>query len=233
MDRIREKLFSLKDNTYGDFTAKLIPTIQRETVIGCRTPELKKLAKTLSNDLSAVEFLDRLPHRYYEENNLHGFLIAALCKEIGDTLNRVEAFLPYIDNWATCDGTVCALKLFAKHPQKVAERMDVWLSSGNTYTVRFAVVTLMNYFLEKNFDEKYFDKLRKLPSGDYYIDMAVAWYFCTALTKRYAETIHLFEDKVLPHWTHNKAIQKACESFRISEERKTYLRTLKYPKEKR
>lgn len=227
MDFIREKLFALKDEAYGDFISKLVPTVPRERIIGCRTPEIKKLEKCIAKDLRAAAFLDALPHHYYEENNLHGFLIGALHKDITAVLNRVERFLPYIDNWAACDGTVASLKILAKYPVEVKERINVWLGSGKTYTVRFAAVSLMSCFLDKNFEYGDVEKLCALGGGDYYIDMAVAWYFSTALAKRYEDIIRVFEAKRLPKWTHNKAIQKACESYRVSDEKKAYLKTLK------
>lgn len=227
MDILTE-LKASSDASYRQFSAKLIPNIDPSSILGCRQPYVRDLAKRLT-EAEARAHLAALPHRYTEENTLHGLLIGRLYpKDIAGALEKTEEFLPYIDNWAVCDTTVTALKAFARFPQETLTRVYAWLQSDRTYTVRFAAVTLMNYFLDKNFDKASAEKLCAVRGGEYYIDMAIAWYFATALAKQYESVIDIFTGRKLPVWTHNKAIQKAKESFRVPEERKIYLNTLKY-----
>ena len=221
---IREKLLALSEEKYADFTAKLTPNIPRERIIGVRLPAMRKLAKELAKDEQNLLFLENLPHEYLEENTLHGLLIGQI-KDFGQVMEYTEKFLPYIDNWATCD--TFAPKIFKKHQAEVLEYILRWLKSGHPYTVRFAVVTLLSNYLDEHFEEQMLDWLVDLRWEDYYVKMAIAWYFATALAKQYEKTIIIFEDKRLEKWLHNKSIQKALESYRISAETKAYLRSLK------
>lgn len=221
---IQTQLFQLQDLEYKEFQRKLIPNIAPDAIIGVRIPELRKLAKTLFKDPRINDFLTDLPHRYYDENNLHGFLIEQI-KNYDDCLAEVERFLPYIDNWATCDTT--APKVFGKHPEELLASIDRWLASKETYTVRYGVGMLMRFYLDDAFRPEYLEKAAALRSGEYYVNMMVAWYFATALAKQYEAALPFIEGRRLDKWTHNKAIQKACESLRVTGEQKTYLKTLK------
>ena len=221
---IREKLLALGEEKYADFTAKLTPTVPRESIIGVRLPIMRKLAKELAKDEQNLAFLEDLPHFYLEENTLHGLMIGKI-KDFAQVMEYTEKFLPYVDNWATCD--TFAPKIFKKHQAEVLTYIQQWLKSVHPYTVRFAVVTLMSNYLDEYFEEKMLDWLVKLKWEDYYVKMAIAWYFSTALVKQYEITIKVLEEKRLEKWVHNKSIQKALESYRIDEEKKAYLRTLK------
>ena len=221
---IRRRLFSMQDLQYREFVSKLMPTVDPETVIGVRTPELRKLAKELSGTSEAAEFIKILPHRYYEENNLHGFLIESI-RDYDAAVGAVDAFLPYIDNWATCD--LMSPKVFKKHLPELLEKIRVWLKSDRTYTVRFGIGMLLSFFLESDFSPEQLALVADLRSEEYYINMMIAWYFATALAKQYGAALPYLQEKRLDKWTHNKTIQKAIESYRISDETKTYLRTLK------
>lgn len=219
-----KELFSMQDLEYKNFHSKLIPNIQEETIIGVRTPALRKYAKAFAKSNQAEQFLKCLPHRYYEENNLHGFLLEQI-KDFEPCMEEVEKFLPYIDNWATCD--VLAPKAFKKNLPELFKKIKVWIESDKTYTVRFAIGMLMRYFLDEEFDIRYPRMVAKVRSDEYYINMMIAWYFATALAKQYEEILPFIENRQLDTWTHNKAIQKAVESRRITPEQKTYLKTLK------
>ncbi|MGN0654658.1 MAG: DNA alkylation repair protein [Oscillospiraceae bacterium] len=222
---IEEKLFSFADEKYRDFHSSLMPTIPKENIIGVRVPDVKNIAKEFRSREDIGEFLCDLPHRYYEENNLHIFIISAI-KDYETCLAEVEKFLPYIDNWATCDGS--NPKALLKQPNKFYEKIKVWLKSDKTYTVRYAVDILMNrVYLEDNFSVEHLDLASSIVSDEYYINMAVAWYFATALAKQYESTLPYIEKQKLPVWTHNKAIQKAIESRRVTDEHKEYLKSLK------
>lgn len=223
-DGIRSELFRLQDEEYRDFQAKLIPTVAAGTMIGVRTPELRRLAKLLAKREDIGEFLSRLPHEYFDENQLHGFIVSEL-KDYGRCMAEVERFLPFVDNWATCDQM--SPKVFGKHRQELLACVRKWLASDKTYTVRFAVGMLMEHFLDEDFDVSYLDMAAGIRSGEYYINMMIAWYFATALAKQYAAALPFIEEKRLDPWTHNKAIQKAIESRRITPEQKAYLRSLK------
>ena len=225
---IEERLFSLADEKYRDFHSSLMPTIAKENIIGVRVPDVKNIAKEFGSRDDIGEFLSDLPHKYYEENNLHIFIISAI-KEYETCLAEVERFLPYIDNWATCDGS--NPKALFKQPQRFYEKLKLWLKSDKTYTVRYAVDILMNrVYLEDNFSVEHLELVSSLTSEDYYVKMVVAWYFATALAKQYESTLPYIEKQKLPVWTHNKAIQKATESRRITDEQKEYLRKLKIKK---
>lgn len=219
---IPEELFRNQDTAYRDFQAKLLPTLAPETIIGVRTPVLRGLAKKLSGD--AADFLGDLPHRYFEENQLHGFLISEMT-DYDCCMNALTDFLPFVDNWATCDQM--SPKVFKKHKSELLAQIKIWLSSTETYTVRFGVGMLMRHFLDEDFDPEYPKIVLAIQSEEYYVKMMVAWYFATALAKQYEAVLPILEGKCLETWTHNKAIQKALESYRISAGQKQYLRTLK------
>lgn len=225
MEQITKGLFELQDEEYRKFHAKLMPTIEFDRIIGVRTPKLRKYAKEIAKQPYAKDFLKELPHTYYEENNLHSALINLLYKDIDDLLEKIEAFLPYVDNWATCD--MMSPKLFKKNLPLVYEHIKEWLKSDKTYTVRFGIVNLLGYYLDDAFEPEMLDLVAEVKSDEYYINMAIAWYFSIALVKQYDSTISYFTEPKLDVWTHNKAIQKAIESLRISKETKDYLRTLK------
>ena len=198
-----KELFSMQDLEYKNFHSKLIPNIQEETIIGVRTPALRKYAKEFAKSNLAEQFLKCLPHRYYEENNLHGFLLEQI-KDFEPCMEEVEKFLPYIDNWATCD--VLAPKAFKKNLPELFKKIKVWIESDKTYTVRFAIGMLMRYFLDEEFDIRYPRMVAKVRSDEYYINMMIAWYFATALAKQYEAVLPFIENQQLDTWTHNKAI---------------------------
>lgn len=223
---IQEHLFALQDEEYGKFQRKLMPTVAPERVIGVRTPELRKLAKRLiKEEPEAIQkFVQTLPHTYYEEDNIHGEVIAN-CKDYDQCVAMLDEFLPYVDNWATCD--MIRPKVFAKHLPELLKKTEEWLASEYVYEVRFAIEMLMTFFLDDAFDEKYLATVAAVKSEEYYLKMMVAWYFATALAKQYEATIPYIEEKKLVTWTHNKTIQKAVESYRITQEQKDYLRSLR------
>ena len=223
-DEIRSRLFELQDVKYRDFQKKLIPTVNAETVIGVRLPELRKLAKELSRRGDHTEFLSALPHFYYDENQLHALIINEI-KDFSACIKEVERFLPYIDNWAVCDSLLP--KCFKKHKTELKELIYKWLDSGKTYSVRFGTGMLMRLFLDGDFKPEYAERVAKIRSEEYYVNMMTAWYFATALAKQYEAVISFIENKQLDTRTHNKAIQKASESYRVPPERKVYLKTLK------
>ena len=221
---IRARLFELQDLSYRDFQCKLMPTVDPDTVIGVRTPELRKLAKSFSKEPEAEAFLRTLPHRYYEENNLHGFLIETM-KDYSQVIAALDAFLPYVDNWATCD--LMSPKIFKKHLPELREQIQVWMASSHTYTIRFGIEMLMTFYLDEQFQTEYLDWVADVHSEEYYVNMMIAWYFATALAKQYDAALPYLQEHRLEPWTHNKAIQKAIESYRITDEQKAYLRSLK------
>lgn len=223
-DEIREALFAKQDTAYRDFQAKLIPTIDRETVIGVRTPELRKMAKQFVKQEEIGTFLAELPHSYFEENQLHAFIIAER-KDFAQCMEELTAFLPYVDNWATCDQM--SPKVFKRHRQELLPYIREWIGSDETYTVRFGVGMLMAHFLDGDFNRAYPQMVSEIRSEEYYVNMMIAWYFATALAKQYEAVLPYIEEKRLETWTHNKAIQKAVESYRITPEQKGYLRGLK------
>ena len=224
MTAIQERLFQLQDEKYRDFNASLTPTAEKETMIGVRTPELRKLAKALFGTKEAEDFMAVLPHAYFEENNLHGFLIEQI-KDYDACIAALERFLPYVDNWATCD--LRSPKVFKKHKAELLEKIKEWLASGHTYTVRFGMGMLMAHYLDEDYREEYPALVASVQSEEYYIRMMQAWYFATALAKQYDSVLPFVEERRLEKWTHNKAIQKAIESRRVSDEQKAYLRSLK------
>lgn len=224
---IRRELFALRDPSYRDFHCRLMPTVDPERVIGVRTPALRKLARTLKGTPEAQLFLQTLPHAYYEENNLHGILLGEL-RGYEETVEALEKFLPFVDNWATCD--LLSPKAFRKHPPQLPEQAHTWMASSHTYTVRFGIGVLMQFYLDEEFRPDYAQWTAEVDSEEYYIRMMQAWYFATALAKQYEAVLPYLQERRLPQWVHNKTIQKAVESFRITPEQKEYLRTLRWKK---
>ncbi len=224
MTEIQKQLLDLRDEKYREFNSALIPNIDRDTVIGVRTPALRKLAKEMIKSGGAEEFISTLPHRYFEENQLHAFIIAEE-KDFRKCLERVKAFLPFINNWATCDQL--SPKCFYKNAGALLPDILKWLGSRRTYETRFGIVCLMRYFLDEKFDSKQSERIAEIRSDEYYIKMAVAWYFSTALAKQYDKVFPFLAENRLDIWTHNKAIQKATESYRISDEQKDILKRMK------
>ena len=227
IEEIRKQLHALQDKEYRDFQSKLIPTAGEDTFIGVRTPELRKFAKELSKRDDIGIFLDDLPHRYFDENQLHAFILSVE-KDYERCMAGVERFLPYVDNWATCDQM--SPKIFKKHRQELIKKIEEWIGSGRTYTIRFGVGMLMEHFLDEDFKPGYPDMAADIRSEEYYVNMMTAWYFATALAKQYEVILPYIESRRLDAWTHNKAIQKALESYRITKEQKEYLRSLKIRK---
>ena len=224
MKKIHDELLAMQDISYRDFQSKLIPSVPIENMIGVRTPKLRNLAKCMLKDGTYEEFLAELPHRYFDENQLHAFVISGL-KDLDECINSLNAFLPYVDNWATCDQM--SPKIFSHHKDVLLTHIKDWIKSEKTYTVRFGVSMLMTHFLDNDFDPQYPAMVAELRSDDYYVNMMIAWYFATALAKQYESILPFIEEKRLDDWTHNKAIQKSVESRRITEEQKRYLRSLK------
>ncbi len=221
---IQQWLFERGDEKYREFQYRLIPTAAEGTIIGVRTPELRALAKQLDGTEDAKKLLSSLPHEYHEENCVHAFLIERM-KDYGECVERVEEFLPYVDNWAVCDQM--SPKVFKKHRAELLEKIKVWIRSDRCYTVRFGLGMLMAHFLDGDFRPEYLELAAGVESQEYYINMMRAWLFATALAKQYDSAVIYFEQDTLDKWTHNKAIQKAAESFRVTPENKAYLKTLK------
>ncbi|MBR2377058.1 MAG: DNA alkylation repair protein [Clostridia bacterium] len=224
MNEIINKLFSFQDLGYKDFHSKLMPTVDKERVIGVRVPVLRKYAKELFKSGNYANFLKDLPHYYYEENNLHAFIIEQI-KDYNLCILEVERFLPYIDNWATCD--MLTPKCFNKNKLDLYNKIKNWINSNNAYTVRYAVKTLMAFYLDSDFSLEHLDLIQSIKSDKYYVKMAIAWYMATALTKQYDSAIKVIKSNSLDDWTHNKSIQKAVESYRIDNETKKYLKGYK------
>lgn len=224
VDEIQAELFKSQDEKYRDFQAKLLPTVNPQSVIGVRTPVLRAFAKKLYKENDFSDFLNDLPHKYFDENQLHAFVISEI-KDFDFCVEELNKFLPFVDNWATCDQM--SPKIFKKHKKELFEQIKIWISSEKTYTLRFAVGMLMQHFLDEDFSLEFPKMILKIRSEEYYVKMMVAWYFATALAKQYDAVLPFLENKNLEKWTHNKAIQKALESYRVSDEQKKYLRTLK------
>ena len=224
MTDLQQELFALQDKTYREFHSKLMPDTDKEAVIGIRIPVLRKFAKAFAKKAEAREFLQQLPHLYYEENNLHMMLITAE-KDYEKCLAEVERFVPYIDNWATCD--MPAPKCFARHKQELLPKVKEWIRSEETYTIRYGIDLLMALYLDEDFQPEYPELAASVTSEEYYVKMVIAWYFATALAKQWDAAIPYIEQRRLSEWVHRKTIQKAVESFRITKEQKDYLRTLK------
>lgn len=225
MEKIQQRLFELQDLKFRDFNAKLIPNIDKEKVIGVRTPDMRKLAKELIKSGEWKEFILELPHQYQEENCIHGYILGGIKEDYDQVMAYLEEFLPYVNNWAVCD--VISPKIFKKHPREVYEKIKGWVKSEHEYTVRFGVVSLLQFFLDEEFLPEMLQLVADIHREEYYINMAIAWYISFALIKQYETTLPLMEGKTLDPWIQNKSIQKAIESYRISDERKDYLRTMK------
>ena len=217
VEEITNELFKMQDEKYRDFNSKLIPTVDKESMIGVRTPDLRKYAKQLVKREDVREFLHSVPHKYFDENQIHAFVLAEI-KDFEVCIEEVKNFLPYIDNWATCDQL--SPKVFKKYHKELLPFIREWIRSDKTYTVRFSIGMLMKHFLDENFDLEYPAMVAEVRSEEYYINMMTAWYFATALAKQYEQVLTFIENKKLDDWTHNKAIQKAVESYRITDEQK-------------
>ena len=209
---VRKRLFEMQDTRYRDFHARLVPTVEKEKIIGIRTPILRNFAKEFGKTERSEMFLKVLPHQYYEENNLHGLLIEQI-RDYDKCLKELERFLPYIDNWATCDREIYR-----------------WMGSDKPYTIRFGISMLMRHYLDEEFKPEYAEKVASIRSEEYYVNMMRAWYFATALAKQYEKILPFLEEQRMDIWTHNKTIQKSIESYRITKEQKDYLRTLRIRK---
>ena len=227
-DKIIEELFHQQDKAYGDFQGQLIPTVDPDLVIGVRTPILRKMARQLAGQQDTREFMQTLPHTYFEENQLHAFLISEE-KSFDHCIAKTERFLPYVDNWATCDQM--SPKVFKKHTDELLRYIRRWIASGHTYTLRYAIGMLMRYYLDDAFQPEYPAMVAAVKSEEYYVKMMIAWYFATALAKQYDAAVVYIEEQKLEPWTHNKAIQKALESYRIDKHKKEYLKSLKRKRE--
>lgn len=224
MDEIQNKLFSLKDEKYAEFQAKLTPSVEREFFIGVRNPDVRAYAKEIKNTKQAEDFLNTLPHKYYEENMLHTMLLNEE-KDFAQCIERVERFLPYIDNWAVCD--CLSPKAFKRNKTPLEQKAYEWCQSEHTYVCRFGIKTFMSHFLDNDFKPEQMKFISKIESDEYYINMMISWYFATALAKQWSDAIKYFEKPYMQKFCHNKSLQKAIESYRITPEQKKYLRTLK------
>ncbi len=224
IEEIRKDLNGLKDEKYRQMQCKIIPNIEPDSIIGVRTPELRKMAKQILKRDDADTFLRDLPHKYFEENQLHAFVISEI-KDYDRCVTLLNAFLPYVNNWATCDQM--SPKVFKKHHEELRGLINTWMKSKEEYTIRLGIGMLMEHFLDEDYDPKYPEAVARIRSEEYYVNMMIAWYFATALARQYESVVPFIEDRKLDTWTHNKAIQKSVESYRISDERKAYLKTLK------
>ena len=224
MKKITEELFQLRDESYHAFHKKLIPNVPEEKIIGIRTPALRAYAKELAKEKDVAEFLQDLPHKYFEENQLHAFIICEQ-KEYEACVKELNCFLPYVDNWATCDQM--SPKVFRRHHEELLEQIKIWMASDEPYTIRYGIGMLMTHFLEEDFDIQYVEMVASVKAEEYYVKMMVAWYFATALAKQYDAVVPFIENRRLEEWTHRKAIQKSVESYRITKEQKEYLKGLK------
>lgn len=224
MSDIRERLFEHRDEKYAEFQAKLTPTVPEERFIGVRVPEVRKLAKEYIKEEEHEKFMKALPHEYYDEDMLHGLLVSEI-KDYEECLRECEIFLPYVNNWAVCD--IMSPKVFKKHKGELLEKIREWCRSDETYTIRFGIEMLMSHYLDDDFDPSYLEIPAAVKSDEYYVNMMIAWFFATALAKQWDDTISYIEDERFDIWVHNKTIQKAVESRRITDEQKDYLRSKK------
>ena len=224
IQEIREKLSSLQDLKYRDMQVRIIPSVKPESIIGVRTPELRKMAKELAQSREIGIFLENLPHKFFEENQLHAFIVSGM-KDYRECLGALNRFLPYVDNWATCDQM--SPRVFKKHRPELMESIRGWIGSAETYTIRFGIGMLMEHYLDEDYDPACPEMVAAVRSEEYYVNMMIAWYFATALAKQYEAVLPFITEHRLDTWTHNKAIQKAIESFRITPEQKEYLKSLK------
>ena len=218
---VYEMLLDVKDDKYREFQAKLVPNVSPDTIIGVRTPDMRKIAKEVFNSPEKDEFLKELPHKYYEENLVHFFIIAMI-KEFDKCIEKVDEFLPYVDCWPVSDQATP--KSFKKNHAKLLPYIKNWIASDHVYTARFGIRMLMNEFLDDDFKDEYLELVASKEGDDYYLKMMVAWYFATALAKKYDESVKYIEERKLSDWIHKKAIQKAVESFRVTDEHKEYLK---------
>ncbi len=224
MTSLQERLFAMQDKQYAAFQAKLTPGVPVESFIGIRVPVLRKFTKEFTKEAECKDFLHQLPHEYYDENMLHGLLISEV-KDYEECIRLTDSFLPFVDNWAVCD--IMSPKVFAKHKKELLAKIKTWCKSSHVYTCRFGIETLMSHYLDKDFKAEYLEIPASVRSEEYYVKMMVAWFFATALAKQWDATIPYIEQRRLAPWMHNKTIQKAIESYRITPEQKDYLRTLK------
>ena len=230
ISKIRAELESLQDMKYREMQIRIIPTVNPESIIGVRTPALRQLAKEYAQAENIDVFLNDLPHHYFEENQLHAFILSGM-KDYAECLCLLNRFLPYVDNWATCDQM--SPRVFRKHRKDLLNSIREWIGSGEPYTVRFGIGMLMEHYLDEDFDPAYPEMAAAVRSEEYYVNMMTAWYFATALAKQYETVLPYIENHRLDDWTHNKAIQKAIESYRITPEQKEYLKTLKTTRKKK
>lgn len=221
MTDIQKKLFSFQDKEYGNFNAKLIPNVDSKKIIGVRTPIVRKIASEIYKNDDYADFINNVPHLYHEENNLHAFIIEKI-KDYDVLIYELERFLPYVDNWATCDSM--KPKVLKKHPEKTKEKAVEWINSCETYTVRYGIGVLMNYFLDENFTPDILKIVSEINSDEYYVKMMISWFFATALAKQYEQTLPYISEHKLSVWCNNKTIRKAVESYRIQPEQKIFLR---------
>ena len=221
MEEIQKHLFELQDMAYRDFHSRLMPGIDKETIVGIRVPVLRKYAKSIAGTELSEKFIKELPHRYYEENNLHMMLITGI-KDYDRCISEIERFLPYIDNWATCDFP--APKCFENHKEDLLPVIKRWIASSETYTIRYGIGMLMRLYLDADFDPEYVRIVAEVKSDEYYVNMMIAWYMATALAKQWDVVIPYIEEHRMPDWVHRKTIQKAVESYRITDEQKRYLK---------
>ena len=225
---IQKELFSLQDKEYMKFLSKLTPNVSEDTIIGVRIPEIRKLAKKLVKNNEYEDFLKELPHKYYDENLLHGAIISEN-KDFENCIESLDSFLPFVDNWAVCD--TISPKIFKKHKKELIEKIKEWSQSDKTYTCRFGVEMLMTHFLDEDFKKEYLEMVANIHSEEYYVKMIIAWFFATALAKQWDYAVIYLENNRLDVWVHNKTIQKARESLKILEDKKGYLKGLKRKKE--
>ena len=224
IENLEKELFEMQDLKYRDFHSRLLPGLDKETIIGIRTPMLRKFTKEYAKTPEADLFMQELPHRYYEENNMH-MMIASWIKDYEKCFAQVKRFLPYVNNWATCD--LPAPKAFAKHKDELLPKIGSWIASDETYTIRYGIGMLMTFYLDEDFRPEYLKMAADVESEEYYVNMMIAWYFATALAKQWDATIPYLKERKLPEWVHRKTIQKAIESYRITPEQKVYLKTLR------
>ena len=224
MNEIQKRLFQMQDLEYKAFHSKLMPTVDEDKIMGIRIPVLRKFSKEFAKTENAKKFISKLPHTYYEENNVHAFVLETV-KDFDEAIKLTEEFLPYLDNWATCD--MFFPKVFGKNKEKVLPYALKWMKSGDTYTVRYGIGIMMRLFLDEDFKVEYLDLVACIKSEEYYVNMMIAWYFATALAKQYESAVKYIEQNRLDTWVHNKTIQKSVESYRVSKETKEYLKSLK------
>ena len=223
-EEIRKELFENQDEKYRQMQVKIIPSVSAQSIIGVRTPKLREMAKKYKKAENIDDFLEELPHKYFDENQLHAFILSE-SKDYEKCMAQTNVFLPYVDNWATCDQM--SPKIFKKHKEDLLKNIKKWIKSKETYTIRFGVGMLMEHFLNEDFNLSYPEMVASLRSEEYYVNMIIAWYFATALAKQYDAVLPFIEGKKLDVWTHNKAIQKSVESYRITPTQKEYLKSLK------